>query len=279
MDHKYDFIKKLLLGLALGIASITPGISAGVIAAAVGLYEPAVRALVNFRKEYRQSFRFLFPLGLGVAAGILLFSRVWQQLMFTAEFRVLYVFLGLVAGSIPALFKEANCHGFRKRYLGSTLVALAIILFTGRLMAWFPQFSGRVELDVATVLLSGAVLAFGSIIPGISSSLILMFLGIYEKLLAAFIQFDLGTLAGVAVGFVLAALPLLKLVDLLFRKYRGFAYYGVIGILFGSMVMVFPGFRTGITLIMDLLFFLAAAVLSWASMRLQKGHKKTPSLK
>ena len=114
MDHKYDFIKKLLLGLALGIASITPGISAGVIAAAAGIYEPAVRALVNFRKEYRQSFRFLFPLGLGVAAGILLFSRVWQQLMFTAEFRVLYVFLGLVAGSIPALFKEANCHGFRR---------------------------------------------------------------------------------------------------------------------------------------------------------------------
>ena len=190
--------------------------------------------------------------------------------MVAAEFRVLYIFLGLVAGSIPALFQEANCHGFRKRWLGSALVALALIVFTGRLIAWFPQSTSGAELDVAIVLFSGAVLAFGSIIPGISSSLILMFLGVYEKLLAAFIRFDLGVLVGIAVGFVLAAFPLLKLVDLLFRKYRGFAYYGVIGILFGSMLMVFPGFRTGVSLLMDLLFFFAGAVLSWATMRLQK---------
>jgi putative membrane protein len=270
MDRKYDFIQKFLLGMVLGIASITPGISAGVIAAGSGLYEPAVRALVNFRKEYGQSFRFLFPLGLGVASGVLLFSRVMQKLMISAEIRVLYVFLGLVAGSVPALYKEANLDGFRKRFFGAALVALAFILFTGKLMAWFPQFSGRMELETITVLLCGAVLALGTIIPGISSSLILMFLGVYERLLAAFIQFDLRILAGLAVGFALAALPLLKLVDLLFRKYRGFAYYGVIGILFGSMVLVFPGFRTGATVLVDLLFSVASGVLSWAAMRWQK---------
>lgn len=270
MNHKYDFIQKILLGLVLGIASITPGISAGVIAAASGLYEPAVRALVNFRKEYRQSLRFLFPLGLGVASGIMLFSRVMQKLMVVAEFQVFYVFLGLVAGSVPALFNEANLHGFRKRFLGSTLVAFAFIMVTGRLMAWFPRFSGRVELDVITVLICGVVLAFGTIIPGISSSLILMFLGVYERLLTAFIQFDLGILVGMAVGFVLTALPMLKLVDLLFRKYRGFAYYGVIGILFGSMVLVFPGFRAGVSMLMDFLLLLSSGVLSWALMRMQK---------
>ena len=96
------------------------------------------------------------------------------------------------------------------------------------------------------------LLAFGSIIPGISSSLILMYLGFYEQLLAAFTGLDLRLLVLMGVGFGLIALLMLNLVDYLFRKYRGFAYYGVLGVLFGSMVLIFPGFRPGMALVLDL---------------------------
>ena len=82
-----DFMKKTLVGLVLGVAWITPGLSAGVITAAAGLYEPIVHAIANFRKEYRESIRFLFPIGLGVGIGILLFSRVMQELVAVAKSR------------------------------------------------------------------------------------------------------------------------------------------------------------------------------------------------
>lgn len=261
------FLKNFLAGLVIGIASITPGISAGVIVAAAGFYEPIVHALANFPKECRKSIGLLLPLGLGAGVGILLFSRVMQELMIAAESLVLYLFMGLVVGSIPALFKEANRGGFRKRFFGATFLAFAFVFVSGQLVADLPRETGSMELDVVTMLLCGAVLAFGSVIPGVSSSLILIQLGVYRQLLTALTAFNLRTLALVGVGFVVTTLLMLKIVDFLFRQYRGFAYYGVIGFLGGSLVMVFPGLRTGTGLLMDLVFFLAGTALSWGSMR------------
>ena len=263
-----EFIKKSLLGLVLGVAWITPGLSAGVITAAAGLYEPIVHAIVNFPKEYQKSFRLLFPLGLGVGAGILLFSRVMKELLVVAKFPILYLFLGLVVGSIPALFNEAHQSGFRKRFLGAALLTFGFVLATGQLIPGFRGTSGGTELNVFTALLCGAIMAFGSIIPGVSSSLILMYLGFYEQLLAALAGLNLRILILMGVGFSVIALLMLNLVDFLFRKYRGFAYYGVLGVLFGSMVLIFPGFRLGIALVVDLVLFLAGAGLSFGTMYL-----------
>ena len=76
-----DFIKKILIGFVVGIACITPGLSAGVIAAAAGLYEPAIHAIVSIRKEFKKSVIYLMPLGIGAVIGILLFSKVMKELM------------------------------------------------------------------------------------------------------------------------------------------------------------------------------------------------------
>ena len=89
-----------------------------------------------------------------------------------------------MAGSIPALFKEANRRGFRKSFLWAVVIAFGLVLSTGSLLRSSPQQSLTGELDGATAVLGGAILAFGTIIPGISSSLILMYLGVYERLLA-----------------------------------------------------------------------------------------------
>ena len=105
--------------------------------------------------------------------------------------------------------------------------------------------TGGSELNALASFLSGAVLAFGSDHSGISSSLILMYLGFYDQLLAAVTGLKLRLLAFWGVGFVVIALLMLKLVDYLFRRYRSFAYHGVVGVLFGFMVRSFPGFARG----------------------------------
>lgn len=261
-----DFMKKTLVGLVLGVAWITPGLSAGVITAAAGLYEPIVHAIANFRKEYRESIRFLFPIGLGVGIGILLFSRVMQELVAVAKSPVLYLFIGLVLGSIPALWVEGNRNGFRTSFIGAAVLTFGFALAAGRLMAGGPRPSTNAELGLLTAFACGGILAFGSLIPGFSSSLVLMYLGFYEQLLAAFTGFDLRILAFTGVGFGVIALLMLKLVDHLFSKYRGFAYYGVIGFLFASIALVFPGFRQGAGMFVDLTLFLAGVALSFSSL-------------
>ncbi|NLW59798.1 MAG: DUF368 domain-containing protein [Firmicutes bacterium] len=272
-----EFMKKIMVGLVLGVAWIMPGLSAGVITAATGLYEPIVHALANFPKEYQKSIRLLFPLGLGTGIGLLLFSRALQELLVIAECSVLYLFLGLVAGSIPALFKEANQSGFRKPFFGVALFTFGLVVATGYLLPGLSRTGGGTELNGLASFLSGAILAFGSIVPGISSSLILMYLGFYDQLLAALTGLKLRILALAGAGFVVIALLMLKLVDYVFRKYRSFAYYGVVGVLFGFMVLTFPGFRPGVALVLDLVLFAAGATLSFGMAYLSAKQQQTPS--
>jgi len=263
-----DFIKKLLMGFVIGVACITPGLSAGVIAAAAGLYEPAVHAIVNVRKEFRKSVTFLLPLGIGAVIGVLLFSKLMKQLMINAEFIVLYIFLGLVAGSIPSLVKEANSNGFRKRYLWALVIAFVFVICVERNVTWLPNQTDTEQLNIVSTIICGAILAFGTIVPGISSSFILMRLGMYEVLLAALADINIKILAIAGIGFVVTAIAIIKLVDILFSKFRGFSYYAVMGFLIGSMVMIFPGFRTGFELAIDIFLFLASASVSYITMRL-----------
>ena len=95
------------------------------------LPEPIVHAIANFRKEYRESIRFLFPIGLGVGIGILLFSRVMQELVAVAKSPVLYPFIGLVLGSIPALWVEGNRNGFRTSFIGAAVLTFGFALAAG----------------------------------------------------------------------------------------------------------------------------------------------------
>ncbi|HHV98774.1 MAG TPA: DUF368 domain-containing protein [Clostridiaceae bacterium] len=265
-----DFIKKILFGFVVGVACITPGLSAGVIAAAAGLYEPIVHAIVNVRKEFRKSVVYLLPLGIGAVLGILLFSKVMKQLMMNAEFIVLYIFLGLVAGSIPSLVKEANSSGFRKKYLWATVFAFAFVICFERNVTWVPDQTNAAEVNMVTAIISGAILAFGTIVPGISSSFILMRFGMYEIVLSALADINIKILAMTGIGFVVTALAIIKLVDILFSKFRGYAYYAVMGFLVGSMVMIFPGFRTGLDLAIDIFLFVISAAISFITMRLKK---------
>ncbi len=270
MIFQANFIKKLFLGLLIGISCITPGLSGGVIATTVGLYEPAVHAIVNLRKEFRQSAIFLFAPAIGVGAGILIFSKIMPNLMMKAEFAVLYVFLGLVAGSIPSLIKEANSGGFRSKYLWATAIAFAAVIWVGQISAWTPNPTDNVRLSEINTILYGAILGVGTIIPGISSSFILIYLGVYERLLTAISNFDIRILALLAIGFIASALLVIQLVEILFRKVRGFAYYTIIGFLFGFMVLIFPGLRTGLGLSIDIALFVAGTAVSFATTHLNQ---------
>ena len=269
-----DFIKKIFIGLLIGISSVTPGLSGGVVAAAIGLYEPVVHAIVTIKKESRKNLVFLLPLAIGTAIGVFLFSKAMQKLMAVAEFMVLYVFLGLVAGSLPALVKEANSGGFRKRYLWVLAAAFFVVAYIGKIIGRVPNPAARMEMSSIHSLLYGMVLAVGTIIPGISSSFILMYLGAYQSLLAAVTNLNFRVLIILAVGFAITALVMLKLVDFVFRRFRGFAYYAVTGFLLGSMFLIFPGLRTGRDLAVDLILFSAGLAVSLVTLSFNK--KRSP---
>lgn len=100
-----------------------------------------------------------------------------------------------------------------------------------------------------------------------------MYMGIFEPLLAAFTRLDMTLLAGVGLGFLLAAAALIRLAEFLFRRFHGMAYYTVLGFLTGSMLIVIPDFRSGRELTVGLALFAGSAILSFFLTRIKSGSE------
>ncbi len=258
-----SFLTSALLGLVIGIASITPGLSGGALAAALGLYEQIIRSVSRFFNAPRKNLRFLLPIGVGAAIGIIGFSNVMDYLMQHWPEQVKWLFLGLVAGSLPSIIKTANTKGFRSRYLIFTLLALAIIpAMTGMQQVWPGSSDAATGTGWQVFVLSGVILAFGTIVPGISSSFILLFLGVYDDLLRAISTFNLMALALAGGGFVLGALLLLRMVEMLFDRFHSQSYYAVVGFLLASAWLIWPDLALGWKLLLDIGLFVLGIVLS-----------------
>lgn len=290
------FFKRLIFAFVIGMAFITPGLSGGVIAAAAGIYEPSVNAIVTIHKNFRKSFFYLLPIGIGGVTGLLVFSRLLEQILASAEATVIFVFLGLVLGSLPAFIKESNSKdGFKALFLIPTSCTFALVMVIEKVLSR-PEFHQTTsELTLPMYIVCGIIMSLGMIIPGISSSFILMAMGIYNGLLSTinswvdnvfgFIKggfrgigsflssFDYPSIFALGLSFVITSVLAIKLVDILFKRFHGIAYYSVLGFLIGSMVAAFPGFRDGVGIAIDILAFALAVVVGFFGMKLNERVK------
>lgn len=266
------FVRRFSMGAVIGVACVTPGLSGGVVAAATGLYEPALHAFTHLRQEFKKGALYLLPLALGAGAGILLLGGAVKWLFAAFPTTMLYAFMGLVAGSLPALVKEANRDGHSPRHLLAAALAFAAVLAAEVLLKTVLPPAGLGQRAPDT-LLCGAVVAAGATLPGISSTFGHIQLGVQNQLLRAASSFDVPMLALAAVGCGITALGVAFAADRLFKRRRGLAYHVLIGILAGSIVAVFPGFAQGSQLALDLLLFAtcAAAVL-WTGRLAPRGR-------
>ena len=227
-----NFFQKAIRGVIVGIGAITPGVSGGVIATVFGIYEPIMNALANFFKDIKTHTRFLMPYALGGVFGFLFFSGVIDFFITRAETQVILLFAGIVIGGFPALIKESNSEGFRYRYLFFALGAYLLMMASAQV------FSYQIENNLLKYFVGGSIYSAGSIIPGISASFILINMGIYKEILSGFTSPTV--FFPFFAGFILTALLLIKGVNFMFKKFHGYAYYTVMGLLAASVVTAMP---------------------------------------
>lgn len=254
MNKSESFIIRLVKGIIIGIAAILPGASGGVLAVSMGVYEPVLNAVTKLFKTFRRSVFFLFPLGLGGLIGLFATSRAVEWLMLNWKREVMWALIGMVLGGIPSLIKEANEKGFKKKYLLGTLLGAALIGAAALAQEWISG-GNTLPLNGWTATLCGALVGLGTVIPGISTSFIMMYLGLYEPFLAAFNRFDLVILFCAGLGALAVILLLIALVKRLFEKHHGYAYYGALGLLLVSVALIFPGFGSGWKILLDAALF------------------------
>lgn len=234
-----SFLYRVLCGFCLGISVFAPGISGSIMAIIMGIYDKLLDIVSSPFKNFKSNLKFLFPLGIGAVISLVLFVLVFSYLFETYEKAVFMLFIGLIVGNLPVVYKEARQSRFKWYYLIGTALAMAFALFMGILG------EGTAETQVALgstgllyIALAGALAGFASLVPGMSISMILIVMGVYDHLIAAAKSLDVVTIAVVGVAFVLAMVLSSKLIKFIFSRFSGMAHFAVIGFLLGSVCAI-----------------------------------------
>ena len=265
------WIIRFVKGILVGIGAITPGLSGGVLMVVFGIYEPLVRWLADIRKKFLPNLRFFLPVGIGGVIGVVAFSAVIDYAFthFAAQFT--WLFIGFITGTIPSLLKTAGEQGRKKwHWLLLGVFAVGIYLF----MTWMESIrSVTMTPSFWGWLLSGALTGFGLVVPGMSPSNFLLYLGLYQPMANGIKNLELGVILPLILGVVLVIFIFARLVSWLFRKHHALMYHIIIGIVIGSTAAISPSGVSGFGVIAACaLLFLAGASASFALAKLDEKH-------
>lgn len=275
----------------MGIGGVLPGVSGGILAISLGVYEKMMLAIGNFFQSMKENFRFLLPLVVGGGIGILLTSNVLNIVIDRYEIQLLSLFAGLVLGSLPELYTEVkrSTERIRWKHVLAAVLGLAFVLLFALGESSVAKNHEAAALSIPGALAAGAVLSVGTVIPGISSSFILVYLGLYPAVIASIAGvMDFSSLASggisaamaklsssilpllvMAAAFAAVSLIIIKGVNRALKRHHALSYAAVIGFVVGSVVLVIPSILPRITWICPILFVVGLA-LSYLEFRYKK---------
>ena len=269
-DGLISWIIRLVKGMLVGIGAIVPGLSGGVLMVIFGIYEPLIKFLANLKHKFIQNILFFLPIGIGGVIGVVAFSAVIDYAFshFAAQF--IWLFVGFIAGTLPSLWKTAGKEG-RKTYHWIVLAVFAVGTFL--FMRWMENI-GNVTMtpNFLVWIMSGAIFALGMIVPGMSPSNFLIYLGLYQPMANGIKMLDFGVIIPLMIGVVLCILVFSKLVAWLFKKAYPFMYHFILGIVVGSTAAIIPSGVTGWTIAVCAALFVLGAAASYALAKVDEKH-------
>ena len=232
-----SWLIRLIKGVIIALGFILPGVSGGVLAAILGIYERMLSFLAHIRRNFKADFFYFLPVGIGGILGIGLLSRPLEFLLAHYQVIVLWGFAGAIVGSLPALWQEAESQSQRDKidwsWLIGTFVASLVILYR------MPYIFGTLPANFVTFILAGALIALGVLIPGLSPSNLLLILGLYSPMLIGFKNFDLlNVFLPIAIGGILAVLLFAKSMEYLLEHHHSRVFHFILGIVSASTILI-----------------------------------------
>lgn len=262
MKYFYNF----LIGIFIGCGAILPGVSSGVFCVIFGIYEDLINSIIYFFKDIKKNSLFLFSIGLGSFVGIVLFGNIIKYVFSAYKVQSCFAFIGLILGTIPALFKQASprkCIQIKKiiPLFVSFIIGIILIIIEKR----FNIVNSATSLasNKLYLILSGFIMSIGIVVPGISNTIILMCLGVYPEYISAIASVNLTILVPMGIGILLGSILWLKLITILLDKYHEETFYSIIGFTLGSIFVLYPGFTFNTTGIVSILLLILSTTISY----------------
>jgi putative membrane protein len=232
----------LLKGILVGIGNIAPGLSGGVIAVVLNVYDRLINAL---NEIYKRPFKVIkemwgLMIGIVIGAGISFFGIL--TLIEKFPIPTMMLFIGFILGPVPKIFESVKAE---KKKIVDYLAFFGVIAFIVGLSLFNGNAGSYTSINSVALFFIGVVAASTMIIPGVSGTAILMILGVFTYLVTtingfvdAALSFNIskvlelmGPLIPFGFGVLIGLILLAKLVSKLFEKHKRTMNFAIIGLL------------------------------------------------
>ncbi len=267
-------MKRGVMGIIIGAGFIMPGVSGAVLAVIFGIYDKIIKSISNLFKDFKSSIMFLYPIIIGVIIGILIFGNILNFAFDNYPNESKSIFLGLVTGGIPFLFKKIKADGQKNVHLISfiTSLSIAFILFVVGEYTLNLDFTTGLQQSLSRyviLFITGVIYVSGKIIPGISSSFLLMIVGMYEYILdvigsllfMSLIEYF--SLMPFFLGMAVGAIILIKIIKHLLANYYTITYSAITGFIIGSLPIMYPTIRINDNGLVQIVLMIVAFIISY----------------
>lgn len=239
----------MLKGILIGIGMILPGVSGGVIAVILGVYDKIIYSLSNFFSDYKKNARFLIPLFIGMGIGAIISAKILIYIFNKYFIESCYLFIGLITGSMPFLIKEGKEKDKNKiNYFLLTftfILSFIVTVFFKNNLNLSQELSNNFE-SFFKLFITGIIFISGKIIPGLSSSCMLMMIGMYSyyiNIMSNPLTYTLNNpiqMIFIILGIIVGAVIFIKLMNYLLNIYYSTTYSLIIGFVLGSLIVMYP---------------------------------------
>ena len=228
---------RVLQGTLIGLGAVLPGISGGVLCVIFGVYTIIMEFLADPFRKLKSHFPKLLPMGICGVIGFLGVAKLLGFFLERYENPSVCLFIGLIAGMLPSLYKEAGEQGRNKKSYIALGIAMVLVF---ALLIGLKVLQVEITPNFGWFLFCGACLALSVIAPGMSFSTTLMPLGLYEPFVAGIGDFDFGVLIPGGIGALVTVIFFAKAVDTLFKKHYSVAFHAIVGVVIAATVMIIP---------------------------------------
>ena len=225
-------------GMLVGFGAIMPGISGGTLCVAFGMYDRLIGLLSRPRETLKNHWISLCIFLLGAGIGFIGLSGLAGRLMQANGELVTCAFIGFILGTMPQLWKGAG----RKGRGGTSYLSMAgaFVLMLGILLILRNSDNVTMPANIWSFFFCGIVWGISFIVPGLSSSTLLIFFGLYQPMLSGISMLYPSVVLPLGLGFGICMLLLPRGVSLLYKRHYAEMSHMIIGVVIASMIMIFP---------------------------------------
>lgn len=233
-------------GFVIGLGKILPGVSGGMLAISMGLYEKIIYSVGYLFRDFRRNCQFLLVLGIGALIAIAGASKVIELSLSYFYIPTMLLFIGLIMGGIPGIVSRVGCWHARHYLLGIGMFGFILLL---------TFFGGRGEdlifddgvLSFFVLIGIGFIDAATMIVPGVSGTAIMMMIGFYPTFLSCLstvfninlLSYNMMILIPFGIGILIGVLLISRIVAYFFRHYESETYASITGFAVASIVCLF----------------------------------------